>query len=156
MYYFFIQELIFNSFDICSANVVVPDTNPVSHDSKLAIVTLLNVFAQNNCYIFGNFSDMSTIFYFCAIFRPEQNDVIKPFFLDFYSSGQDTTLKFCTLIHSKAIAPKKISKWQPLCVFYRPKHDFTFLVCKICKSDNFRISFKVMYLSCTVEYLFKI
>ena len=63
MYYFFIQERIFNSFDICSANVVVPDTNTVSHDSTLAIVTPLNFFAQNNCYTFGNFSDMSTIFF---------------------------------------------------------------------------------------------
>ena len=36
-------------------------------------------------------------FHFCTIYRPEQNDIIKPFFLDFYSSGQDTILKFCTL-----------------------------------------------------------
>ena len=41
---------------------------------------------------------MSTIFlfYFSTIYRPEQNDVIKPFFLDLYSSGQDTMLKFRT------------------------------------------------------------
>ena len=45
---------------------------------------------------------MSTIFlfYFCTIYRPEQNDVIKLFFLDLYSSGQDTMPKFFTLTNT--------------------------------------------------------
>ena len=44
---------------------------------------------------------MSTIFFYFSTFnRPEQNDVIKPFFLDLHSSGQDTILKFCTLTNT--------------------------------------------------------
>ena len=55
---------------------------------------------------------MSTIvFYFCRISRPEQNDVIKLFFLDFYGSGRDTMVKFCTLTNTlKVYRSKKIFK----------------------------------------------
>ena len=137
---------------------------PTNH-STLAIVTPLDFFAQSNCYIFletlGYLETfqicLQFFFYFSTIYRPEQNDFIKPFFLDLYSSGQDTMLKFCTLTNTlKGCSSKKKSKWQPLCVFYRPKHDFTFLVCKIRNFDNFQFFKKIMYFSCTAEYLAKI
>ena len=76
---------------------------PTNH-STLAIVTPLDFFAQSNCYIFletlGYLETfqicLQFFFYFSTIYRPEQNDFIKPFLLDLYSSGQDTMLKFCT------------------------------------------------------------
>ena len=96
----------------------------------LAIATPLDFFAQGNCYTFLEtlgiwklFRYVYKFFFdFCTIYRPEQNEVIKPFFLDLYSSGQDTMLKFCTLTNTLKgyRSKKKISRWQPLCVFYRP------------------------------------
>ena len=76
--------------------------------STLAIVTLLVFFVQSNCYTFLEILGyletfqlcLQFFFYFCIIYRPEQNDVIKPFFLDLYSSGQDTIFKFCTLTNT--------------------------------------------------------
>ena len=79
-----------------------------SFTSTLAIVNPLDFFAQSNCYTFletlGYLETfqicLQFFFYFCTIYRPEQNDIIKPFFLVFYSSGQDTMLKFCTLTNT--------------------------------------------------------
>ena len=97
-----------------------------------------------NLRVFGNFLDMSTIFFFLLLFflitiyRSEQNDVIKPFFLDIYSSGQDTMLAFCTLTNTlESYRSEKKLSWQPLCLFFISKHDFRFLVCKICNFGKF-------------------
>ena len=82
-------------------------------NSTSVIVTLLDFFAQSNCYTFletlKTFQICLQFFFdFCTIYRPEQNDVIKPFFLDLYSSGQDTMLKFCTLTNTlKGYGSKK-------------------------------------------------
>ena len=80
----------------------------IQRNSTLAIVTSLDFFAQSNCYAFLEtlgYLETSQIclqflFWFCTIYRPEQNDLIKPFFLDLYSSGQDTMLKFFTLTNT--------------------------------------------------------
>ena len=93
---------------------------PTNH-STLAIVTPLDFFAQSNCYIFletlGYLETfqicLQFFFYFSTIYRPEQNDFIKPFFLDLYSSGQDTMLKFCTRTNTlKGYRSKKKKKIQ--------------------------------------------
>ena len=141
--------------------IIIPSATRI-----VSILSILDFFAQSNCYTFletlGYLETfqicLQFFFYFSTIYRPEQNDFIKPFLLDLYSSGQDTMLKFCTrtnTLKGYRSKKKKNSIWQTLCAFYRPKHDFTFLVSKICKSDNIRFFLKVMYLSCTAEYLFK-
>ena len=89
---------------MCSASKIVSILSPARF---FCPKQLLYIFG--NLRVFGNFPDMSTIFfYFCTIYRPEQNDIIKPFFLVFYSSGQDTMLKFCTLTNTlKGYGSKK-------------------------------------------------
>ena len=61
---------------------------------------------------------LQLFFDFCTIYRPEQNDVVKSFFLDFYSSGQDTMLKFCTLTNAlKGYHSKKQKKKMAAIMF---------------------------------------
>ena len=142
--------------------IIIPSASRI-----VSILSILDFFAQSNCYTFlETLGYLETFqiclhfffyYYFSTVYRPEQNDIMKLFFLDLYSSGQDTMLKFCTLTNTlKGCSSEKKSKWQPLCVFYRPKHDFTFLVCKIRNFDNFQFFKKIMYFSCTAEYLAKI
>ena len=77
-------------------------------DRTLAIVTLLDFFAQSNCYTFletlgylETFQICLQFFFdFCTIYRSRQNDVIKPFFRDLYSSRQDKMLEFCSLTNT--------------------------------------------------------
>ena len=101
--------------------------------STLAIVTLLDFFAQSNCYIFLETLEyletfqicLQFFFYFCTIYRPEQNEVIKPFFLDLYSSGQDTMLKFCTLTNTlKGYRSKKNFKMAAIMCILQTKTRF--------------------------------
>ena len=103
---------------------------------------LLYIFG--NLRVFGNFSDMSTFFFFfCTVYRPEQNDLIKPFFLDFYSSGQDTMLKFFTLTNTpKGYCSKKNFQDGSHYVYFTYQNMILFLVCKICNFDTFQFFLK--------------
>ena len=65
------------------------------------------------------------LLFFCAIYRSEQNDVIKPLFLDLYSSGQNTTLKVCTLTNTlKGYLSKKSFKMAAIMCILQTKARF--------------------------------
>ena len=94
--------------------IIIPSASRI-----VSILSILDFFAQSNCYTFletlgylETFQICLQFFflnYFCTVYRPEQNDVMKLFFLDLYSSGQDTMLKFCTLTNTlKGYRSKKI------------------------------------------------
>ena len=83
----------------------------MQHSSAWGIVSILSpaqffcqkqfLYIFGNLRVFGNFSGMSTIFFwFLYNLQTRTKGIIKPFFLDLYSSGQDTMLKFCTLTNT--------------------------------------------------------